>query len=187
VLHCGALSRPSLRLPIAAAKNYYSRLVPPPTARRRWRPELTRTARQKRPEGTPRYRAGTGGARTCLPHAHAPWCNDGNRKASRSPWLRGYRLEGTRRTTKRTPINRSNKQRFTPEALAMFRQMHALPPCACNEEECRTCEKWWDLHSALHDALKAKPWNWPCVDDPEYPRTSEADKWALWQELAAMR
>jgi hypothetical protein len=87
-------------------------------------------------------------------------------------------------TTNRIPIHRPPRSRHTAEALAIFRQLRALPLCAC--EKCRTCDKWWNLYVALHHALKAKPWMWPAVDDPEHPRTGEADAWALWQELAAM-
>ena len=119
-----------------------------------------------------------------LPRADAPWCYDGSFETPRPPWPR-HRLDWSGMTTNRTPINRPPRSQFTPEALAIFCQLRALPPCDC--DGCDRCNTRWDLYVRLHDALQLKPWQWPGVDDPEYPRTSDADAWAMWRELAAMR
>src|SRR5262249_2634102 len=65
--------------------------------------------------------------------------------------------------------------------------------------ECEGCERWWELHSHLHEELHCRPWEWPCVEHPgarsPYPRGAEAVKsggpvWEapeLWAHLEATR
>jgi hypothetical protein len=90
--------------------------------------------------------------------------------------------------TKRTPLRRSGQQRrITPEAVALFKEMEALE-CTCpprdwegeywKHEQCQGCDKWFDLHSRLHDEVGAQLWEWPCIrnrDDPNpYPENCYA-------------
>jgi hypothetical protein len=115
--------------------------------------------------------------------------------------------------TKRTPIRRAGRRQITKRAVELFTEMAAIP-CSCKprnwdgeywrHEECAGCERWWTLHSELHDELRARPWEWPCVEDAAaenpYPSGSfAAQRWdrersgkpekiaaiALWRELEA--
>jgi hypothetical protein len=82
-------------------------------------------------------------------------------------------------STKRTPINRPPRgNRFTPAALAAFREMQRLADaCTCapvnwdgehwDREQCKACEQWWQQHSILVDELRLKPWQWPAVESPD--------------------
>jgi hypothetical protein len=112
-------------------------------------------------------------------------------------------------STKRTPIGRPPQlTSFPPEALAAFRKMQELEGrCRCKPRdwkgeywkhtECKACQDWWDQHGILHEALRCKPWQWPCVEHPDsvapYPTGSAAAKsWqpdleaqALYRALAA--
>jgi hypothetical protein len=71
-------------------------------------------------------------------------------------------------TTKRTPIARPQRSRITPVAVAAFVAM----------EDATTDEERNDAHSALHDALGLKPWEWPAIEHPDsvcpYPAGSAA-------------
>jgi len=69
-------------------------------------------------------------------------------------------------------------KKITPEALTVFRRMQALEEqCTCTEpdwegdlydyEFCPACEKWWDEHKRLHALLGMKPWQFPCVENPD--------------------
>jgi hypothetical protein len=83
--------------------------------------------------------------------------------------------------TKRTPINRPARRRFSPETLDLFRQMRDLE-CSCKRRwvtrkdghggywghtECRDCTVWNKLHSQLLVSLspRPKPWEYPAVQD----------------------
>ena len=52
------------------------------------------------------------------------------------------------------------KETFSAKALATFRAMHTLEPF---------CDQWWDRHGVLFDELRAKPWEFPCVEPPGTP------------------
>ncbi len=92
-------------------------------------------------------------------------------------------------TTRRTP--RGMNRRISPLAVEIFKQMQALE-CTCEprdwagkywkHEPCSACEQWWTLHSVLHNVLNCKPWEWPCIRDPEavcpYPQDhTNAKQW----------
>lgn len=64
--------------------------------------------------------------------------------------------------TRRTPINRPQRMRFTPEAIAAFRRMQRA-----NHDV--TTDEWWAAHNALAAALRSKPWEWPVVLVPDEP------------------
>lgn len=98
--------------------------------------------------------------------------------------------------TKRTPIDRPPRQQITPEAIRLFSAMRALK-CTCTPidwdtvnwardyEKYKPCaghEKWWQLHSQLHDELKLPPHFWPAIEHPEsqcpFPEGSPAaERW----------
>ncbi len=103
-------------------------------------------------------------------------------------------------TTKRTPINRPPRDRFTPEALVAFRKMHELEErCSRPEErdwddhkhkQCSACAARWEQHWILHQALRLRPWQYHGVERPDaespYPTGCEADKnWRPDQEAQA--
>lgn len=84
-------------------------------------------------------------------------------------------------STKRIPIKRDLNARITLRAVELFRAMEALE-CTCEPTtwgddgnwrnpppSCASCEKWWDLHNQLWRELGAKPWEWPCIWDPDAP------------------
>jgi hypothetical protein len=93
-------------------------------------------------------------------------------------------------TAKRAPIHRPPVVPISSRALMIFRRMQRLERrCHCEPrdwsgeywkwKECANCQKWRDLHSELHDELKRKPWQWPCVQHPDtkshHPKGSPAD------------
>ena len=109
--------------------------------------------------------------------------------------------------TKRIPTARTVTLRITAKAVSLFEQMRRLErACRCpptdwsgeywKQTQCTACEKWWQLHSELHDELGCRPWHWPCIENPHaespYPPGSAADlAWkpnrrgqALWKALA---
>jgi hypothetical protein len=86
--------------------------------------------------------------------------------------------------TKRTPIHRSPLPQITPVAVRLFEAMKRCR-CTCNPDpevfdDCRGCQKWWRLHNGLHDELGCRPWQWPCVEDPNVP-VDDPDTPADWQ------
>jgi hypothetical protein len=113
--------------------------------------------------------------------------------------------------TKRTPLYRDNRRIITPEAVRLFAEMRAQV-CTCaprdwigqywRHEECAGCKRRSDLHGSLHEALRATPWEWLCVENPDarcpYPEGCHAaQQWAreraerpeaiaLWQQLEAL-
>lgn len=85
-------------------------------------------------------------------------------------------------STKRTPLARPQRSKITPVAIAAFVAM----------EDATTDEERNDAHSALHDALNLKPWEWPAIAAPgeacPYPAGSAAamhwpDAVKLYEEL----
>jgi hypothetical protein len=81
--------------------------------------------------------------------------------------------------TKRTPIKRDHRHRFTQKALELIAEL----------KEAKDGERWWRLHNLLHNELGCRPWEWPCVEDPEADRNYEAhpDALALWAALERAR
>lgn len=78
--------------------------------------------------------------------------------------------------TKRKPIKRNRTRPITPAALELFRQLRAAV----------TQEQWWAVHSQLHRELGCKPWEWPCVTDPDLnDSNARPEALALWAELEA--
>ena len=84
------------------------------------------------------------------------------------------------------------KQPFTPAALAAFKRMRVLEnKCTCalladQNELCPACEKWWEQHRKLHDELRCKPSDWPCVENPDAPpryRKPDLEAQARWRAL----
>jgi len=58
--------------------------------------------------------------------------------------------------------------KITDRALDLFAAMGRLrctcpPPRPLAGGPCPGCAAWFDLHAELHDELKLKPWQWPCV------------------------
>jgi hypothetical protein len=103
-----------------------------------------------------------------------------NQSAGRGSALAGGGIE---MGTKRTPIHRDTRQQITPAAVEAFREMEKLrTQCGCllmkQGRRCSACGEWWKQHSILHDAVGAKPWQWPCFLDPDddnpYPAGSPA-------------
>jgi hypothetical protein len=74
--------------------------------------------------------------------------------------------------TRRTPLERRLAVQITPRAIDLFVAMSKLH-CTCaprdwsgkywEHQECPGCERWYDLHGELNDALACEPWQWPCV------------------------
>jgi hypothetical protein len=83
--------------------------------------------------------------------------------------------------TKRTPINRDHRRQFSPLAIELFGKLKAA------EDK----DEWWEIHNQLHDELRCKPWEWPCVQDPdpEVERNYEPrpEALALWAALEGAR
>ena len=78
--------------------------------------------------------------------------------------------------SKRTPIIRRGRLRFTPEALEAFRQMRALP---------FEGERWWKLHSILGEELQMKPWEYPCIKCPDPAQPAVHDSSKAWDDVDA--
>jgi hypothetical protein len=73
-------------------------------------------------------------------------------------------------TTKRTPINREARRQITPGAIEAFQKMEKLRgqcKCSTGSDRCDACDEWWKQHSILHGEVGAKPWEWPCFEDPD--------------------
>jgi hypothetical protein len=83
---------------------------------------------------------------------------------------------------------------ITPAALAAFAAMRELEQrCTCPPRDwggkywehpppCAACEEWWRRHNILHRELGCRPWEWPCVRNPDaknpYPAGSfAAERW----------
>lgn len=62
-------------------------------------------------------------------------------------------------TTKRTPIHRPPIAKITPRAIELFDRLRRT----------RDRDRWWDVHNQLHEELRCKPWEWPCVENPDAP------------------
>jgi hypothetical protein len=69
--------------------------------------------------------------------------------------------------TRRVPLARRPVVQITAEAVRLFEAMGKLkctcPPPSPTRSPCPGCERWYDLHAELHDELRCKPWEWPCV------------------------
>ena len=70
--------------------------------------------------------------------------------------------------TTRRRVSRLQRPPFPPEALAAFRKMVELeerseywPP------DGDVARAWWGQHHVLHQALRCKPWQFPCVEYPD--------------------
>jgi hypothetical protein len=83
--------------------------------------------------------------------------------------------------TKRTPVNRDHRRSFTPQALDLFRKLKAAKAAPRSGE-------WWDIHWLLHQELRCKPWEWPCVEEPNIERNYEPrpEALALWTALESV-
>lgn len=99
--------------------------------------------------------------------------------------------------TKRTPRQSKVKVKITPFAVQIFTAMRQLPSCTCSVMRpgiwCQRCEEFWDLHSALHDELKLRRWQWPAIKHPDDRRGVQewakggtpAEMWRQLEEAAA--
>ena len=114
-------------------------------------------------------------------------------------------MGATAMSSKRKPLNRPPALQITPLAIRLFTEMRAIS-CTCaprdwdgkywEHRQCAGCERWWELHGRLHDELRCRPWEWPCIQSPEakcpYPPGSPAaQSWRpneraqqMWQALA---
>src|SRR5262245_37240771 len=83
-------------------------------------------------------------------------------------------------TTKRTPLRRPPRTRFSPEAFSLFRRIQRVGPCTCpptdwageywgsSAHECPACKQWWELHGELWRCWPSvRPWFWPIVRHPD--------------------
>ena len=80
---------------------------------------------------------------------------------------------------------------ITLRAIALFGQMKRIR-CTCvprdwdggywKFRECPGCTKWGHLQARLHDELRCKPWDWPCVAGPSV--APDEDQAALRDALA---
>lgn len=64
--------------------------------------------------------------------------------------------------TKRRPLKRSTRTKFTPDVIAAFLETERL-----SFEGAGTNDDWWNAHNRLHDLLRCKPWQWPCIEYPD--------------------
>jgi hypothetical protein len=141
----------------------------------------------------------------CWPSAHKAGAR--RRAAATDGWQAWYkhRMGAAAMSTKRKPLNRPPALQITPLAIRLFTEMVAIS-CTCPprdwdgkywvHEECAGCRRWWELHARLHDELRCRPWEWPCIQSPEaecpYPPSSPAvQSWRpteraqqMWQALA---
>ena len=114
-------------------------------------------------------------------------------------------MGATAMSSKRKPLNRPPALQITPLAIRLFIEMKAIS-CACAprdwggkywvHEQCAGCKRWWELHAQLHDELRCRPWEWPCIESPEAecpypPGSAAAHSWRpneraqqMWQALA---
>jgi hypothetical protein len=76
--------------------------------------------------------------------------------------------------TRRTPRRWEAKRVITPAAIEAFERLRAA----------RNKEEWWEAHSALHDELRGRPWEWPIVENPREPCPYPPGSYAArhWQE-----
>ena len=96
--------------------------------------------------------------------------------------------------TKRTPINREQRRRITPEAIEAFRRIKKVEgACTCpprdwggeywkHEPSCDACSEWSAAESVLSKELALRPWEWPAVLHPDaqcpFPAGSyAAERW----------
>ena len=94
-------------------------------------------------------------------------------------------------SSKRRPLARPPALQITPLAVNLFTEMAAIS-CTCaprdwdgkywGQDQCAGCKRWWELHAQLHDELRCRPWEWPCIQSPEaespYPAgTPAAQNW----------
>jgi hypothetical protein len=111
-------------------------------------------------------------------------------------------------SSKRKPLNRPPALQITPLAIRLFIEMKGIS-CACAprdwggkywvHEQCAGRKRWWELHARLHEELRCRPWEWPCIQSPEaecpYPPGSPAAlsrrpterAQQMWQALAGGR
>jgi hypothetical protein len=91
--------------------------------------------------------------------------------------------------SKRTPRRWEAKRGITPAAVAAFQRWR----------QASTREEQRDAYNELHDLLRARPWEWPCAENPDarcpYPpgchaaeqwerkRAANPERIALWIEL----
>ena len=71
--------------------------------------------------------------------------------------------------TKRRPKAAKPKITITPRAIALFKEMVALPDCCCaltEPDDCPRCQSWWTLPGQLFVKLKLAPWQWPAIAYP---------------------
>jgi hypothetical protein len=92
--------------------------------------------------------------------------------------------------TRRRPVNRPPEPPITVQAIRIFDAMKRCR-CTCPPDvayhDCEGCEKWWELHNQLCAEVNARPWQWPCVQNPNAPgndpKPDEAQE--LWRKLDA--
>jgi hypothetical protein len=76
-------------------------------------------------------------------------------------------------TKRRAKTPKRRGLRITPEVVAIYRQIKALPACSCIRGpeyweviECESCIAFSRLHSDLHDALRLTVFDWPAIRYP---------------------
>jgi hypothetical protein len=71
--------------------------------------------------------------------------------------------------TRRTPIARPLRGRFSDEMLDLFLAMQRRQEaCRCGPRACFGCEEWCELHGRLANLWPGvRPWFWPIVEHPD--------------------
>lgn len=81
---------------------------------------------------------------------------------------------------------------FPPKAIELFDIMRSRRcRCTCDRSDpkrkhpgCPGCALWYECHNELHDLLRCKIWEWPCVVQT-WRRPGDEQQEALWRALAA--
>ena len=93
--------------------------------------------------------------------------------------------------TNRTPIDRDIHIPITPRALEAFGHMQQLKhQCSClpdafTDTRCDACQEWWKWHLVLSDEVQAKPWEFPCILEPN--DNNHHDPATMWDRRAQQR
>jgi hypothetical protein len=76
---------------------------------------------------------------------------------------------GAAMSTKRIPIHRPPRGRFSDEMLDLFLALQwRQEECHCGPRACFGCEAWCDLHGRLANLWpRVRPWWWPIVEHPD--------------------
>jgi hypothetical protein len=160
---------------------------------------------QTRPQGPSLAATRDGCTWPCWSSAHKAGARGRAAATERWPAWNRLRMGAAAMSSKRKPISRPPALQITPLAISLFTEMTAIS-CTCAprdwggkywvHEQCAGCKRWRERHARLHDELRCRPWEWPCIQSPEaespYPPGSPAaQSWRpneraqqMWQALA---